>query len=483
MATITYDGLSVASTSKLVTFSDVPNILTIEEIQSGAYFNLDIVVHNSTLNPSTEGEYYITVMGDTITSTLSPLTATNKLFWICYNADNTASAKASTAASICRALRNCNNLASGYDIWQDSNVVHIKAKKFGFVASNVSDIAQTNFPNIGGSWFQYIYPSITESGSTSTDMYGAKIQADVYIDGEFKTNLEKTYYSDEVAFDVSPILASYSDFGKLTPYTISLSKINADGTYSIMGDDVSGSTINGYQANNSSPYLFMSSTPQVMSYIDGDSELTICGGMELSLLTSANSITYKVIGYDGDGNATFTHTNTAYTHNGVAEIKNGISQSELNSSNTIVFSAGSITQEYMVIKPTRAAEDVKRVAWRNEYGGVSFFDFTAKYQETFSIDSVVFKKNVFDFYSPYSYEEDKILTTKEKKTMKLTSHLLGKKAIWIFNSLARAKKVWTYADNGDIIYIIPKSLEVQEDGTFNDIYTATLTYNYSYEKE
>lgn len=476
MANITYDGLSVASTNKLVTLSDVPNILTVEEIQTGQYFQLDIVVYNSTLNPSTEGQYYITVLGDTITSTLSPLTASNKLFWICYNSSNTASAKAATAASICRALRNCNNLASGYDIWQEGNTIHIKAKTLGFVASNISDVMSSNVAST------YIYGSIAQSGSTSTDLYGAKIQADVYIDGEFKTNLEKSYYGDEVAFDVSPILASYSEYGKLTPYTIKLSKIKAYGIYDVMGDDISGSTICGYQANDSDPYLFMLSAPQVMAHIEDEDELTICGGMELSLLTSASSVTYKVIGYDGDGTATFTHTNTAYTHNGVAEIVNGIDQGELNSSVTIVFSAGSITQEYKVIKPTRAAEDVKRVCWRNEYGGVSFFDFTAKYQETFSIDTSIYKKNLFDFYSPYAYEQDKILSTKEKKTMKLTSHLLDKKAIWIFNSLAKSKKVWTYGDNGDTIYIIPKGLEVTEDGTFNDIYTATLTYNYSYEK-
>lgn len=482
MATITYDGLSVASTSNLVTFSDVPNILTVGEVQSGTCFQLDIVVHNATLNPTTEGQYYITLFGDTITSTLSPQTATNKLFWICYDANNSSDAKASTAASICRALRNCNSVTANFIVYQVYNVVRIEAKTIGYVASNISDIMTSNIPKISEhSWLKYIYGNIVESGTTSTDMYGSKVMADIYVDGDFKTNLEKTFYGNEVAFDLSPILSTYSEYGKLTPYTISLSKIKSDGTYSVIGDDVSGNTVCGYQANNSSPYLFLAQDPQILMEYDSDEELYICGHLQLSLLLTGTS-SYRFTLYDGDGNRVYYATRNI-TGNGIYDVDVQLSESMLNSATSIVFSAGSQSVTYSVIKPTRAAEDIKRICWRNEYGGISFFDFTAKYQETFNIDSVVYKKNVFDFYSPYSFEEDKVLDTKEKKTMKVTSHLLDKKAIWIFNSLARAKKVWTYADNGDIIYIIPKSLEVLEDGTFNDIYTATLTYNYSYEKE
>ena len=49
---------------------------------------------------------------------------------------------------------------------------------------------------------------------------------------------------------------------------------------------------------------------------------------------------------------------------------------------------------------------------------------------------------------------------------------------YIFNSLMRSKKVWTTV-NGKKYYIIPKSIEVIEDQTYNNIYTAKLTYEYS----
>lgn len=475
MATITYDGLAVQT--NMVTFSDVPNILKIKEVQSGEAFWFVIIVRNARLNPTEEGQYYITLFGDTITSTLNPQTANNKLFWISYDSNNSQAARAATAASITKALRNCNNIIAAYDVWQEGTIVNVKAKSLGFVASNVSDIYKTNIPIIPT---RHLYTEIVHSGSTSTDLYGAKIQADIYIDTEFKTNLEKQYYGDEVSFDVSPVLASYSEFGKLTPYNIKLSKIGQDGSYSTIGDVISGDTICGYQANNSSPYIFKYSTPQVMGYVGEDCELQLCGGVELSLLTSS-SLICKVIGIDGDGNESFLHTITAYTHNGVAEVKNDITEEELQFTDKVIFSAGTgVTLEYKVIKPIRAAEDVERVCWRNEYGGVWFYDFTAKRQETFAIDTDIYKKNNFDFYTA-EYEQDKILSTREKKTIRLTSHLLPKNAIWIFNSLARSRKVWVYQNNKKV-YIIPKGLDVVEDGNYNDIYTATLTYNYSYEK-
>jgi hypothetical protein len=49
---------------------------------------------------------------------------------------------------------------------------------------------------------------------------------------------------------------------------------------------------------------------------------------------------------------------------------------------------------------------------------------------------------------------------------------------WAFNSLMSSKKLWTYV-NGKEYSIIPKSIEVQEEQTKNNIYTARLVYTYS----
>ena len=49
---------------------------------------------------------------------------------------------------------------------------------------------------------------------------------------------------------------------------------------------------------------------------------------------------------------------------------------------------------------------------------------------------------------------------------------------WIGNSLIRSRKLWTYV-NDNKQYIIPKSMEVNEDQTYNGIYTITFTFEYS----
>ena len=72
----------------------------------------------------------------------------------------------------------------------------------------------------------------------------------------------------------------------------------------------------------------------------------------------------------------------------------------------------------------------------------------------------------------------KIYSNDYKKQVKLTSHLLEADGRWFANSLMRSKKVWTVI-NGKTHYIIPKNISVDEDGTYNNIYTVELTYEYS----
>ena len=72
----------------------------------------------------------------------------------------------------------------------------------------------------------------------------------------------------------------------------------------------------------------------------------------------------------------------------------------------------------------------------------------------------------------------KIYKNDAKKQVKVASHLLESDGRWFANSLMRSKKVWTRINN-KTHYIIPKNIDVQEDGTYNNIYTVELTYEYS----
>lgn len=460
---ITYN--NITAPRNLVTFSDVPNILTVSEEQSGT--QAQIVIQISTgITASSEGQYYITLLGDTITSTLSPSTANNKLFYIA-NGDNET-----TAAYITKAFRNCNNVTVSFTVQQSSNAIGLEARQIGSFGS-LSGLFSTNIPS------SMINVAYTD-GTQSTQLYGAKVMADVYVNNKYKTNLEKSFYNDSVAFNLSPVISAYSEFGKLTPYNVKLSAILNDGTYMDLENDISGSTINGYLANDSDKYTYMTSQPKILINKTENDELYIYGDLQLSLLTSGDT-EFNVKGYNGDGNVRFTYNGTAYTENGIAEVDVTIPTTALTSSVTLEFSASTQNITFNVIKPTRGTEYVQRVAWRNEYGGISFFDFTGKKQDTFNMDASQYKKNVFDFYTSPSYEESKIYMNKENKTVRLTSHLMDKKGIRIFNSLARSRSVWTYVD-GIKKYIIPTGLEVTEDGTFNDVYTAQLTYKYSFEE-
>jgi hypothetical protein len=133
---------------------------------------------------------------------------------------------------------------------------------------------------------------------------------------------------------------------------------------------------------------------------------------------------------------------------------------------------------FNVIKPLKATEYFQRVQWRNEYGGISFFDFTGARSETDNVDIETYEKNIFDYHDIDAFERKRIYRNDYKKSVKLTSHLMEEDGKWIFNSLMKSKKVWTTV-NGKVYYIIPKNIEVNEDQNYNNIYTATLTYEYS----
>jgi hypothetical protein len=136
------------------------------------------------------------------------------------------------------------------------------------------------------------------------------------------------------------------------------------------------------------------------------------------------------------------------------------------------------TIRFDVIKPLKATEYFQRVYWRNEYGGISFFDFTGQRSESDSVDIETYEKNIYDYYDVNYYERKIIYENDYKKTVTLTSHLLDENGKYIFNSLMKSKKVWTVVNNVTY-YIAPTSIDVQESNEYNGVYTAKLTYEYS----
>ena len=474
---ITYNG--VETPSNMLTFTEIPNILKIEQLMSGTKCALQFFMGNGLRQTVTgDSQYYITLFGETVTNVMSPSDAKNKRFYI--SDDNV-----STAMSIARALRNCGSLNADFEIFgrESDGSVQIIARTIGKKITTANYL-QRNIPGdkMGVS---------VQDGSSTSILFNSKIQVDVYNSNavsvnNFITTLEKNWYGDECAFDMSPVLSTFSEYGQTQPYTFVLNVFREDGEWQNQGT-ITGSTTIGYHANQSNKYLTATGVHMLINKGRGTNGV-------MKLYSYSNVIPYSVLcGFDTGGwnvivsvkDSAFNEvwnsgsiTNRRTSSNMIVDGSVTIPQTAFTAGYYVDLTIGVETTRFNIIKPLKATEYYQRILWRNEYGGISFFDFTGARSETDSVDIETYEKNIFDYHDNDEFERKMIYKNDYKKTVSLTSHLLEEDGKWIFNSLMRSKKVWTTI-NGKIYYIIPKSIDVQEDQTYNNIYTAKLTYEYS----
>lgn len=489
---IKYNGSAIGEDG-LLTFSEVPNILQVSEdvIGTGSNGKLKFTCMSGwSTTVSADSQYYITMFGETVSNVLSPSEAKNKKFYIYPNSAS------NTAMSLVKALRSCGSLAADYVITtsttnSDGDSVLLTAKTIG--ARNFSsNIDRTSIPNSA-----LTVVIISDGESDSNNFFNCKIDVDVYEGDSYITTLEKNWYGDKCAFDVTPVLSTFTEptmnDESIKKYTLKVSKLASDGSYTALGE-TSGLTTYGYLANQSDNYKDIE--VQILS----NSKLNDRGGL---LYVYGNTIQYSVLArtygsagflinytlYDSKMDVIATSSemySTPYGNPYIKDITYTIPSYYYSNVYYVQVMLGSDeenTLRFQVIKPLKAAEDYQRILWRNEYGGISFFDFTGQRSESDSVNVETYEKNIFDYYNNYNtsnyvFEKKKVYSNNIGKTVKVKSHLMEEEGKYIFNSLIRSKKLWTKI-NGDWHYIIPKSLEVAEDGTYNGIYTATFTYEYS----
>lgn len=473
MASITYNGES--SPEKMVTFTEVPNILKVSNTIYGDKATIEIDFDGDLRSAtSADSQYYITFMGDSVTNVMNPKNNNNKRFYISGDED-------STAMNVARAMRCCPAITTEFDVIHNGNGIYLLAKSIGEKWSDFSNVFLTNIPNT------YMTVSAT-SGSSSSFYYNSKIDVDVFSGStsdyeNYITTLEKNFYGDECAFNMSPVLETMSEYGNTKPYTLSIQMVREDGEWQNIGE-VSGLTTIGFKANQSENYLFADGVMLLGNVSRGNSGMT--------LYTYDNTILYSVLG----GSARWSETLTVKNSAGVAIYTSGTTGSHpygnnyihdggfevpamyMQRGNYIEVAIGTQVIRYNIITPLRATEYFQRIVWRNEYGGLFFFDFTGGRTESDSTDTETYEKNVFDYYDTNTYEKKKIYSIDYTKTVTLKSHLMDEDGRYIFNSLMRSKKVWTEV-NGKTYYIIPKSISIEEDNTYNGIYVAKFTYEYS----
>lgn len=475
---ITYNNQTDYNTSSYLSLTEIPNILKVNEYIQGTYSTMEIEVDPSLKSSvSGDGQYYITLLGETITNVLSPSNAKNKRFYISSDED-------STAFSMCQAFRNCSSLSARFNIIHGGASIRFVSKTFG------DEFATQGYFNSNMS--EYITVSVT-NGSVSSEFFNGKVTIDVYKnntgDTNYITTLQKNYYGDECAFDVSPVLATFSEYGKTIPFVFSVQATKGNGRYEGEWQPigyVSGYTTIGYHANQSEKMLEMVGVKMLSNNKRGETNIiryVYGNAIDFSLLVGRNvggwnySMSCKDSAYNeiwNSGNQTDRRTSDSYIVDRSLEIPSSVKSSTYY----VDLRIGDNTYRYNVIKPLKATEYYQRVEWRNEYGGISFFDFTGSKTETDGVSIDTYEKNLFDYHEVEDFERKKIYKNNYEKTVKLTSHLMEENGKWIFNSLMRSKKVWTYV-NGFKYYIIPTNIEVTEDQDYNGIFKATLTYKYS----
>ena len=479
--TIKYN--NITQPSNIITFSDIPNILYIEDATGGtnAMFTLEINSFFISNQPSKDGMWYITFLNETITNVIDPKNAINKNFCI-------ASTVESTMASMVRAFRNCPNLNATFTIDLTQNGIVFTARKAGEVWANINNDFITNVP-------PGYYLSTYTNGYSDSPLAGSLINVDVYSDENYITTLEKNCYDGECSFNMTPLLATLSKVGETVPYTFKISTTK-NGVYNVLGNVGVNYASVGYMCNQGAKYLDNAYMNVAQNYGRGTSRelsnntllYTYFPNIPISVYKGNSAgMTITIEYLDSAYQVITTQTQSwsaAWQPSLLYDINIDLSAgaySFFNQAFYIDISLGNSAKiRYNVIKPLSATEYGQRILFRNSYGGISFFDFTGKKTETRQLDVSTYQKNVFDYYTDPMNELEKIYDNEVKYSVTLRSHLMENDGKYLFNDMLQSPYVWTEI-NGENYAIIIDSISVDESDTQNDIFEATITYHYSAE--
>ena len=472
---ITYNNIEGAG--NLITFNDIPNILKVSDESGGTYatisFFFNIPLQSYLLLE--DGLWYITIMGETITNVTDPSRAINKNFYI-------APTNESTNASIVRALRNCPTIAANFNVDFSSSTVTLTAKAVGSLVDESS--FTTNISPV------VCITTITD-GTSFSDLYGSQISVDVLSDGEYVTTLQKNFYNGEAAFNVTPVLNTFTEIGKAKPYTLSISSTK-NGIYSQIGAITTNYAAQGYMVNQGQKYLDNTYWQYAMNFSRGQARSPIMNNTILYVYQPTIPISFYR-GNEGGGNITITYRDSAYNSVYVQELTwNNIYSAtklidmELQLQESIMRNCfyidvafGDNTIRFNVIKPVQMTEYCQRILWRNSYGGISFVDLTGQKTETRELNLQTYQKNIFDYYTDPVNELEKVYDNDVEYQVTLRSHLFEEDGKWVYNDLIQSPYVWTEI-HGEKYAIILESVSVEETDN-NNIYQATVRYHYSQE--
>lgn len=465
---ITYNNES--SFTNMLTYTGIPNILAVNQEISGTKYECTITTTHNIVNYAGEADHYIefTIEGNQYSiQSDSTYDKTNVTFYI----DNPQR----TAHSICQALNNNAALTTNYKIYMEdptSNIIYIVARGIG-----------TDY-NITISTDLIDGITISETSGTINNSFDS-VAVDFYTD-EYITTLTKRA-SDTTRFDLSGLLSTITEYGAITPYSLKVYGIYDNNRVIMLNNNITAYSCAGYQVNQGDNYKLLSSLEIAQNVTRGDQRAGITNNTILYLYGGSNidisfysptyqiirpTVSYKTSALEEVATERFTYTADAMSLVDMS-LPTTLWASDIYYIDVII---GNKTFRYNCINPNTATSHCQRVWFRNSYGGISFFDFTGNREEERDTEITTYQRSHYDYYDGKNVY-NKIFDVSNVIQVKLTSHLISKDGKWLFNDLINSKELWTEV-NGQIYSIIPKSISVDETDV-TDVYTATLTYNYS----
>ena len=470
---ITFNGLS--NPSNLICFDGVPNIIKITDTDSGRTGQITLTF-NSGLTATGDGQYSITILDNTIVNVLNPSEAVGQNF---FASDDITS----TAFSVARALRACPNVTSNYIVILNGLLdgVILRARQKGSIFNQYSIPAQTNIPS------SRLTLTATDGTSTSP-LNNANVTVDLMVDGTTVT-MQKNAHNGEVAFDISSVLGSRAKYDELNVFYYDIYLLDNSGTSTRL---YTGYLYNyfthGYKTKDSNDYLILSNTPQIALAVNRGTSRNVFNNtllyvydntipLTLYRLNTA-TVSYSVKYYDSAFNQLGTSSGSQSIGLTTPDLAIQLNPTYFTPNCFYVdVTIGNETVRYNVIKPLKMTEENTRLYWRNEYGGIQFFDFTGQKSETRERDEATYHNGnaIFDYYSTTEKAYEGVYKVNVDEKINVSSHLIEKDGRWQFDSLVRAKKVWTIIDGVQYDVIID-SVSVEETEQ-NDIYRASVQFH------
>lgn len=493
-------------TWNMVMLTGVPNILTVSgssETGTRATANVGFV----TLTDITAGkEYTVTVNGHPLKSVPSPSEAVGTRFYL--PTQDSFRNRVAATMSLMRALQNIPEITADYslsmyrDLNADAYSPTFTMTAYGYSQKyNIS--VSHDLPQTCINW------SI-DAGNSTSELAGGNnnvVTVDIYryphparmgespvaSQAEFVTSLSRRVSTDTAEFDLSPVLEATTEYGSVSEYRFSVyltrdgfmdGEDTIDGVYATKGymvnqgmtyipkrtscmlaQNLSRGTSDGY-VNATLPYVYWPSLP-VSLYTPSAAGQQV--SLEVKFLDSAKKKISSQFFSVWPSDKTLTH-------------------SVLSLSDTEFAKASYVTLvvpddgEYIwkVLRPVRMADErrARRVLWYNEYGGISFADFTGNYTEQRKVKNEYYEQTPYGYHTDTRRRRDNLYSKDVTVTVSHETHNMGLDSTWLYYSLQNSREAWVTV--GGVEYTVNVSdIKITESTSNAGVYRVQATYQYS----